>query len=175
MARRPWRLLGTASLLFVSALTLQQCRPTPAREPADAGQPRFKPVATVDQVMDAVIIPNSQAIWDAVVYTNGELVQSPKTDDDWYNLQMNALAVAEAGNLLMMPPRAKDDGDWRKFSAALTERSVEVVRAAEKKDLQGLLAAGGNMYNVCTDCHRQYIMPEANAPAPPVPTAPGTN
>ena len=21
----------------------------------------------------------------------------------------------------------------------------------------GLLTAGGNMYNVCTDCHRQYL------------------
>ncbi|MGH2400456.1 MAG: hypothetical protein ACRDF6_11475 [bacterium] len=169
--RTSWKLIGTASLLCTGALTLQQCRSTPAEE----GQPAFKPVATIDQVMDAVIIPNAQTIWDAVVYNNGVLVQSPKTDDDWYNLQMNAYAVAEAGNLLMIPPRAKDEGDWMKFSAALTQRSVEAVRAAERKDLQGLLTAGGNMYNVCTDCHRKYVTPDPNAPDPPVPTAPGTN
>ena len=57
----------------------------------------LKAVATVDQVMDAIVIPSSQALFDAVVYENGELVQSPKNDDDWFRLQMHALAVAEAG------------------------------------------------------------------------------
>ena len=168
------RLIGTATFLFLSALALQQCRATPATEPAAGGdaQPAFKTVATTDQVMDAIIIPNAQAIWDAVVYIDGKLVTAPKTDDDWYNLQMNAYAVAEAGNLLKIGQRNKDNGDWAKFSTALTDSSMEAVRAAEKKDLEGLLKAGGNVYNVCTDCHRQYVQADPNAPDPPVPTAP---
>ena len=168
------RLIGTATFLFLSALALQQCRSTPATDTAGGGdaQPAFKTVATTDQVMDAIIIPNAQAIWDAVVYIDGKLVTAPKTDDDWYNLQMNAYAVAEAGNLLKIGQRNKDNGDWVKFSTALTDSSMEAVRAAEKKDLQALLAAGGNVYNVCTDCHRQYVTPDPNAPDPPVPTAP---
>lgn len=155
MRSRPWTLLATASLLFAGSLTLQQCGSTAG---GANGEATYKAVATVDQVMDAIVIPNAQAIWDAVVFTNGELVQSPKTDDDWYLLQMNAYAVAEAGNLLMMAPRAKDDGDWMTFSAAMTEKSVAVVRAAEAKDVQRLLTAGGDVYTVCTDCHRKYIM-----------------
>jgi len=155
MRSRPWTLLATASLLFAGSLTLQQCGSTAGG--GESGQSAFKVVATVDQLMDAIVVPNSQAIWDAVVFTNGELVQGPKTDDDWYKLQMNAYAVAEAGNLLMMAPRAKDDGDWMKFSAALTEKSVATVRAAEAKDVQRLLTAGGEVYTVCTDCHRKYI------------------
>ena len=169
MRSRPWTLLATASLLFVSALTLQQCSSAPAGDEGADGQPAFKVVATTDQVMDSIIIPNAQAIWDSVVYTNGELVASPKTDDDWYNLQMNAYAVAEAGNLLMIPPRAKDDGDWMTFSAQLTEKSVAAVRAAEAKDLQQILVAGGEIYTVCTDCHRRYVTPDPDAPDPPVP------
>jgi hypothetical protein len=125
--------------------------------------------------MDAIIIPHAQAVWDAVVYENGKMVSEPKTEDDWYNLQMHAYAVAEAGNLLKMQPRAKDNGDWMKFATALTDRSMEVVRAAEKKDVQGLLNAGGNVYNVCTDCHRQYVTPDPNAPDPPVPGTPPAN
>ena len=148
-----WRLLGTASVLFASTLVLAQCGSTP-----DADQSMLKPVATTNQVMDAIVIPNSQAIWDAVVFNNGQIERAPKTDDDWYNLQMNAWAVAEAGNLLMMAPRAKDNSDWMKFSAAMTERSVEAVRAAEAKDVQGLLKAGGELYTACTDCHRKYLV-----------------
>lgn len=156
------RVVATASFLFVSALALQQCRPAPATESAaDGSQPAFKAVATTDQLMDAIVIPNAQAIWDAVIYENGKLVTAPNTDDDWYNLQMKAFAVAEAGNLLKIGQRAKDTGDWMKFSTALTDRSMEAVRAAERKDLDGLITAGGNVYNVCTDCHRQYVMPDA--------------
>ena len=171
------RLLATAALLFAASLTAAYCTRA-AEAPADGGAaaaPQFKTVATTDQVMDAIIIPNAQAIWDAVVYVDGKLVTAPKTDDDWYNLQMNAYAVAEAGNLLKIGQRVKDNGDWVKFSTALTDRSMEAVRAAEKKDLEGLLSAGGNVYNVCTDCHRQYVQADAAAPDPPIPTAPGVN
>ena len=159
------RLPATAALLFVASLTAAQCTRA-AEAPGDGGgsaaEPQFKTVATTDQVMDAIIIPNAQAIWDAVVYIDGKLVTAPKTDDDWYNLQMNAYAVAEAGNLLKIGQRVKDTGDWVKFSTELTDKSMEAVRAAEKKDLEGLLAAGGNVYNVCTDCHRKYVQPDTN-------------
>jgi hypothetical protein len=172
------RQLTTAALLMTAALATAQCT-RPAEAPGDGGaagaEPQFKTVATNDQVMDAIIIPNAQSIWDAVVYVDGKLVTAPKTDDNWYNLQMNAYAVAEAGNLLKIGARVKDNEDWVKFSTALTDSSMEAVRAAEKKDLQALLTAGGHVYNVCTDCHRKYVQADANAPDPPVPTVPGTN
>jgi hypothetical protein len=147
------RLLALAALLFASSLTLTQCGSA-----AGGDQSTLKAVATTNQVMDAIVIPNSQALWDAVVYDNGQIERAPKTDDDWYNLQMNAWAVAEAGNLLMMAPRAKDNGDWMTLSAAMTERSVAAVKAAEAKDVQGLLKAGGELYTACTDCHRKYLV-----------------
>ena len=172
MNTRFWKSVAATALLCGAAIALQYCS---SASDGGEGEDSFKPVATVDQVMDAIVIPNAQAIWDAVVYANGELVSSPKTDDEWYNLQMRGYAVAEAGNLLMMAPRAKDDGDWMKFSTALIDQSRAVVRAAEAKDLQALLVAGGDVYNVCTDCHRQYVTPDPNAPEPPIPTAPGTN
>jgi hypothetical protein len=56
-----------------------------------------------------------------------------------------------------------------KFSTALIDQSRAVVRAAEAKDLQALLAAGGDVYNVCTDCHRVYVTPDPNAPDPEIP------
>ena len=119
--------------------------------------PGYRPVATVDQVMDAIVIPSSQAIFDAIVYDNGVLVQAPKVDDDWFRLQMHALAVAEAGNLLLMPGRARDGGDWQATANAMTEAAVKVGKAAEAKDVDGLLATGGEMYAACVECHRKYL------------------
>jgi hypothetical protein len=150
MATREWRI---AALIVIAGVPLQHC----SSGASPSGQPPFKPVASVDQVMDSIVVPSSQAIFDAVVYSNGELTQSPQTDDQWHALQMHALAVAEAGNLLMMPPRAKDSGDWMKMSANLNDTAVVAARAAEKKDLDGLLKAGSEMYDACTACHEKYI------------------
>jgi hypothetical protein len=125
---------------------------------AGNGGAGFKPVASVDQVMDAIVIPSAQALFDSVVYVNGELTQSPKTDDDWFRLRMEALAVAEAGNLLLMPPRAKDSDDWVKLSQAMTQAAVRVEEAADAKSLDLMLQTGGELYASCTACHEKYLM-----------------
>jgi len=143
------------SLTFMTigvALAFSDC----GRSAGQSPEP-FRAVASVDEVMDGIIIPSSQVIFDAVVYSNGELIQAPKTDDDWFGLRLHALAVAEAGNLLLMPPRAKDSGDWSKFSRELTDAAADVARAAEAKDIERVLKTGGTMYTACTGCHEKYI------------------
>ena len=145
------------ALVLLLALATSACQGGVAGRGVDGPAAEIRPVATVDQIMDAIVIPSSQAIFDAVVYENGALVQAPRTDDDWFRLQMHALAVAEAGNLLQMPGRAKDAGDWAAMSAALTDAAVTVAGAAESKDTERLLASGSEMYNACTSCHRKYI------------------
>jgi hypothetical protein len=160
MRNRYTRVLGAATLLFATALVAQCNRGGETSQAAAGGQASFKPVATIDEVMDAIVIPSSQAIFDAVVYSNGELVSSPQTDDDWFNLRIHALGVAEAGNLLMMAPRAKDNGDWMTMSADLNDKAMVVAAAAEKKDLDALLKGGSEMYNACTACHAKYVPAE---------------
>jgi hypothetical protein len=132
-----------------------------SRSVAQSHEP-LRAVATVDEVMDGIVIPSSQVVFDAVVYSNGELIQAPKTDDDWFALRIHALAVAEAGNLLLMPPRAKDTGDWAKFSRALTDAAVEVAKASEAKNIERVLQTGGTMYTACAGCHEKYITDAAN-------------
>src|SRR5688500_16860447 len=89
----------TLPCLLTAAALSAGCSPAPQAA-------AYQPVGTVDHVMDAIVIPSSDAIFDAVIYENGELVRAPKVDDDWFRVQMHAVAVAEAGNLLLMPPRA---------------------------------------------------------------------
>ena len=145
---------SVATGVMAMALLGSGCRQT------SASLPEFRPVATVDQVMDSIVIPSSQVIFDAVVYENGELTSSPKTDDDWFSVQMQAYAVAEAGNLLLMPPRAKDSADWVTMSRALTDAAVEVTKAAEAKDIERTLSTGSNLYRACVNCHEKYLPDE---------------
>lgn len=148
--------------MFACVMTLA-CGTPPAENaaPSAASPSAMRPVASVDQLMDSIIIPASQKVFDAVVYVNGELQEAPKNDDDWFAVQMQALAVAEAGNLLMMPPRAKDAGDWITYSRALIDSAYRVAQAAEAKNTELVLTTGGEMYNACTACHEKYLtMPE---------------
>src|SRR5262245_24651274 len=90
------------ALTVAAVVTVSACGTPPAATRAD----RFVPIASVDEIMEAVVIPSSQAVFDAVVYSNGEVERAPTSEQDWHTLQMHALAVAEAGNLLLMAPRA---------------------------------------------------------------------
>jgi hypothetical protein len=160
MSRPRSSIFGLFAVAAASIWAACSTAPAPSGSSNTSGLP-LRPVASVDQVMDGIIIPSSQRVFDAVVYVNGVLEQSPKNDDDWFNVQMNALAVAEAGNLLMLPPRAKDNGEWLTFSRALTDSAYRVAQAAEAKNLDLVLQTGGEMYNACTQCHEKYLtMPE---------------
>lgn len=123
----------------------------------------FKPVATVDQLMDAVITPAAETYWDSVatiVDKNGITEKFPRTDQEWEAVWGAAMTIAEAGNLLMMPPRAHADGDWMRFAAELVDRGVEAAKAAEARSPEAVLDAGERVYNVCTGCHMQYLVEE---------------
>jgi hypothetical protein len=144
-----------AVLVVIAAALLPGCGGPPAAGDASA---LFVPVATVDQVMDAIVIPSSQAVFDSVVYVNGELRQSPTTDDEWFRLRMHAIAVAEAGNLLLMPPRAKGDADWAGLSNAMTAAAMRVEQAADAKNVDLMLQTGSELYVACTNCHEKYLM-----------------
>jgi hypothetical protein len=119
--------------------------------------PPLAPVATVRQVMEGIVIPYSQAIFDAVAYTNGTLTKTPATDDDWQRVETRAVAVAEAGNLLMMAPRAKDNDTWLMLSRDMNAKAAQVAEAAAAKDPDRLLDAGGALYGTCTACHAKYV------------------
>ena len=87
----------------------------------------MRPVASVDQVMDGIVIPASQRVFDAVVYVNGKLEQSPKTEDEWFGIQMQALAVAEGAPADDAAAR-EGHGRLLTFSRALTDSAYRVRR-----------------------------------------------
>ena len=122
--------------------------------------PPFMPVATVDQLMDSVIVHAAEVYWGAVsiiVDENGVTENYPETDEEWEEVWAAAMGIAESGNLLMMAPRAVDDGEWMRLSAAMVTIGVEAAAAAEAQDPDRVLEVGEQVYNVCLACHVRYI------------------
>jgi cytochrome c2 len=57
----------------------------------------------------------------------------------------------------MYDGRVEDRGDWEKFVKELTDTSLAAARAADDQDFDGLMQAGGDIYEVCTKCHEAYL------------------
>jgi hypothetical protein len=117
--------------------------------PAMAQSPPFLPVATISEIMDAITLPYS----DALLYIQRN---PPQTDRDWEMLQMQALMLAESGNLLMMKNRAKNQGEWMKDSRLLVDAGAAAVKATRAKDMQAVLALNEQIVNSCITCHKKF-------------------
>ena len=110
----------------------------------------FKLVASVGQLMTAITIPASDVIFIAASET-------PKTDESWQTVQNSALALAESGNLLMLPGRAKDNKEWTAQSQAMIDAAMVAFKAAESRNADQLSAAEGAIYKTCEGCHKKYM------------------
>ena len=137
------RILFVALLATVVALTAGSLS-------AQQQQPAFKPIADVKQLMHAIVIPMSTVVFRVEV-------EAPKDDKEWETVQNAALALAEAGNLLMIPGRAKDNAEWMKKAEALVDVSVKAKKAADEKDADGVVKVGYEIFDVCAGCHDQYM------------------
>lgn len=74
-----------------------------------------------------------------------------------------AVALTESGNLLMMVPRAKGGGEWMKRAQELIDTGEAAMRAADAKNADRLFTIGGDIYEACSNCHRQYMDAIVNA------------
>lgn len=128
--------------------------------------PPFRPVADTKLLMQSVVDPNADVIWDAVKTINtpaGTEEIRPKSDEQWTAVRNSAVAVAESGNLLMLVPRAKDGGEWMKRAQEMIDAGERAIKAAEAKNAQQLFTVGGDIYDACSNCHRQYMDAIVNA------------
>ena len=128
--------------------------------------PPFKPVTDNKLLMQAVVDPSADLIWDAVKTidtTDGTQDIRPKTDAEWAAVRNAAVTVAESGNLLMMVPRAKNGGEWMLRAQEMITAGEAAMRAAEAKNAEKLFTVGGDLYDSCSNCHRQYLDAIVNA------------
>jgi hypothetical protein len=130
-----------------------------ARQP-EVSPPPYKPVTTVLELMESVIAHAAESYWGSVqviVDETGVHERSPQTDEEWESVWAAGISIAESGNLLMMAPRAVDDGAWMQFARSLVDAGAAAAAAAEAHDVERVFAAGEQVYNVCTACHTRYL------------------
>lgn len=150
----------------------------------------FMPQIPIVDLMDSMVMPAAQVVWDAVVYestANGETVTGPATDEDWQKLRWSAIALAESANNLAVPSRhanrpgavagegeldpakidaliAANRGAWVGHTHVLYEAAMQAVKAIDAKDAQQVSDAGGVIDTACEGCHLQFWYPEQKAP-----------
>jgi hypothetical protein len=106
--------------------------------------------ATMKQLMVDMIYPASNEI--LLFASRGD----PQDEKEWDRVRRSALTLAESGNLLMMPGRARDPGDWTKDAKLLVDVGMAAYKAAQDKDTKVLAALTQSLDASCTTCHKQY-------------------
>ena len=140
-----WAVAAVAALIVAGAAAL------PVHgEPQKAAATGVKTVASVCEIMQTMTIPFSNAVF----YAAGE---APKDDKGWDAVRGQAIALAEAGNLLMVGSRAKDHAAWMKFSRAQVDAAEVAAKAAAAKNADQLSAASDALYETCANCHKVYM------------------
>lgn len=159
MHPRPVKVCSLMAVLLVSAGAVWSwgCRAAPVP---------FKPIADNKLLMQSVIDPNADVIWESVktiITARGTEEIRPRTEEEWTAVRNSAITLAESGNLLMMVPRAKDGDEWMKRAQELIDTSQAAIRAAEAKNADRLFTVGGDIYESCSRCHQKYMDAIANA------------
>ena len=105
-----------------------------------------KPVADLTQLMQAMVIPASNAIFDVAR-------NAPADDAAWKKVERNAVLLGESGNLLLIRGRAKNTAEWQDSSRALIEAGEVVLAAVKRRDADAVVEAGNIIIDSCETCH----------------------
>jgi hypothetical protein len=119
------------------------------------------------QLMNAVVDPAADVIWGSVgtiVSAEGTVERSPQTDEEWTAVLNSAFVITESGNLMMMGSRAKDSGEWMRHAQDLIEVGLRTIKAAEARNKDAIFTLGGDIYEVCANCHQTYAVTAEGIP-----------
>jgi cytochrome c556 len=172
------RFVVAAGLLLLSALA-SQCTP----------KPDLAPLVSIKELMENVIDPIADNIFDAVgtdVSETGVVDTKPTTDEDWAKVKQGAVTLAEGSNLLKMPRAVAPPGDknnsggpnapelspeaiqakidqdralWNKHANELRDAGLKVLAIVKAKNADALFQAGSELDRVCENCHLEYWYP----------------
>lgn len=158
--RTIYALFLVSVLLFLAGVGLAVTGARASRAvPAAPSQAAVTPVASVRQIMQAIVEPAADTVFGAVstvVTAAGTEEKQPRTDAEWEAVAGSAAALVESGNLLLMGSRAIDRGAWTTYARDLISAGRVALKAAEARDAQGVFASGEAIYLACDNCHRTY-------------------
>lgn len=173
------------TILLTLSLTLFACGQPVETESNLVSE--FKPTATIQEVMNSIIDPNIDYVWNSVATITtaaGTEERSPKTDEEWLAVRQHALTVLEASNLLLIEGRkvaaegastsshavelspadiqkgiASKRQDFVAHAHALHDATAQAIAAIDAKNAEELERVGGVIDQVCEACHVQFWYP----------------
>ena len=182
-ARRSRQLVVSLALIVAAA---GACR---GREP----QSDFRPTSTIKDIMDSMVDPSADVIWESVatiITITGTEEKAPQTDDEWKAVRRGAIRIIEATNLLLMPGRHvarpgekaenenielapeeiearlnQDRASWIVLAHGLHDAGMNALHAIDAKDPPALSEAGEGLDRACENCHLKYWYPPGKAPS----------
>ena len=173
--------------LVGAAFVLSGCRAQQAATSQTAAAPEFRVDATIKDIMDSMVDPSADYIWDAVASTvtaKGVEEKYPRTEEEWKEVRRRAVQVMEASNLLLIPGRRvarpgeqsdprielpperiealinEDRAAFTKMVHALYDSVVPALRAIDARNKDALLDAGDAIDQACENCHMKYWYPK---------------
>jgi hypothetical protein len=174
------------SIAILACLLCAAC--TQSQPPAaQQTQPEFRTTATIKDIMDSIIDPSADELWESVATTvdaTGVHERFPQTDEEWKAVRRNAIRLLEGSNLLLIPGRQvakpgeksenpgielepeemeglinKDRETFGKLAHGLHDSVMISLQAIEAKDKEALLASGNAIDEACEKCHVTYWYP----------------
>lgn len=155
---------------------------------ADSDAAGFMPDVSVAELMESIVMPSAQALWDAVgvdVTERGEVETKPETDEEWAALRAAAVTLAEAANTLLVPGRhaapageapAEGSGElapaaiealianehpaWVAHAQVLHVAAMQALAAVDARDTGAISEVGGTIDEACESCHVQFWYPD---------------
>lgn len=103
--------LSALSLLLVAgglSGSCQSSQPTPAAAAAGPADPPFRATSTIREVMQSMVAPSAQGLWDSVGRVSdaqGTRDLEPRSDEEWAAVRRHGVALMETTNLLLIPGR----------------------------------------------------------------------
>ena len=180
---------AVGGLALLSTVSTSQCaKPEQAAEAATLAT-ELTPLVSVKELMENIIDPQTDFIFDAVAVDIGEhgvVETKPTSEDDWLKVQRATVLLAESTNLLKMPRRVAPEGDKNELSGPgqpelapeqiqakldrdrqlsnshvdqLRDEFIKVLAIVKARDTDKLFQAGSNIDRACEACHLEYWYP----------------
>jgi len=152
----------------------------------------FKPSASLQELMLAVIDPNVDPIWNAISTVSsqdGVVEVRPQTDEEWNTLRNHAVVLREVSNLLVVKGRKvavegsttsihhselhpelidtlinADWSDFVKHAHRLHDAADLAITAIDEKNVDRLEEVGGLIEHACEGCHSRFWYPGDKKP-----------
>ncbi len=186
--------LGTAVLAQTKDAPKSKAtaKSAPTRPDAKPDANGYIPQFSIEEIMEAIVMPAAQGVWDAVavdVTEHGTIEKKPQTDEDWEKLREVAIALAESTNLVIVPGRhaarpgahsenPESELEPEQIDALLKSQraafvahaevlhaaAMEAVHAIDAHNIDGISEAGGTIDAACESCHLQFWYPNQQIP-----------